>query len=186
MRILEADFPRDLHSPFWTLNRKQLISRPKNAIFFKRRNGFEGLNSCFNKVSTFGIRKVTHSAIRPSTRAAKKERKPICKGLFWGIIKRRINVSRFPPIFEYGRKIIHSTRAFLYASFLIENDGCPTVLNLNSFLSPNYSKFAVEWTDLKKFLKHVRNLGRFEKLTWLFFFKKLECFSKLAKLAILL
>ena len=101
---------RDLLSPFWTLNCKQLICRSESAIFFKRRNWFEGLISGFNKVSTFGSRKIT-SVLRLGL--PKMIENLSTKGYFEVVIKRRINVSHFPPIFEYERKIIPSMRAFL-------------------------------------------------------------------------
>ena len=48
---------------------------------------------------------------------------------------------------------------FFNVSLPIENVRCPTVLNLKIFVHQISSKFAVDWTEIEKFLRYVRNLG---------------------------
>ena len=50
-----------------------------------------------------------------------------------------------------------------------ENVRCPTVLNLNFFLSSNYSKLPQNATEIESFLKYVRNF---------FLKKKMSCLKK--------
>ena len=73
--------------------------------------------------------------------------------------------------------IIHSTRTFFY---VFANWKCPNEnegSDSENFSSQNCSKFAVEWTEIVRFLKYVR------KLT---FFEKTPGFSKSVEVAILL
>ena len=50
----------------------------------------------------------------------------------------------FPPIFQYAKKIIHSSSAFFNVYLPIENVRISDGFEFESFSSPNYSKFAVK------------------------------------------
>ena len=60
-----------------------------------------------------------------------------------------------------------------------QNDYQRSILNLNFFKPPIYNQFAVEWTEIVKFLKYVRKVIFFKQAG--FFEKKLIFFFKIGK-----
>ena len=98
--------------------------------------------------------------------------------LLWQIIRKFLKSERFEHMMR--REIIHSKQLF-YADLPKENARLlPLSGRFSKFLSPNYSKFAVQCNWNSKISQLLVKLGFFEK-SWFFWKKSLNFFSKIAK-----
>ena len=68
---------------------------------------------------------------------------------------KQLAFSIFHPYLKYGRKTIHSTRAFLYVYLPIENVRISDDSEIENFDSTNYSEFAVE-CDCNRKISQIR------------------------------
>ena len=108
----------------------------------------------------------------------------------------------FPPTFKYGRKIIYSTRMFIFFTFTcqlkISDVRCPTVLNLKIFyrqiiakLQQNayqmilFQKIVFFSPELRIFCRNPRNLnfGNFIKNLLKIFFSRKKTLSSFLKVS---
>ena len=93
--------------------------------------------------------------------------------------------SYFPPLFKYGRKIIHSTQWFFLRLLANYPRSKSRGFWIWKFFSPIYSKFAVE-CDWNSKISQIRTKYGFFWIKVGFFAENLIFFSKLVEVANLL